>query len=105
MLRSWHLRLKWAEEIIFLRIFFFIKNSVFVETRRGGRVEITKKTNNKCQVGIIESHYFVSVLFFFCNMFHIFIHPQAVAARDTLSKALYSHLFDYLVKVRNTYIL
>lgn len=76
-----------------------------METRRGGRVEITKKTNNKYQVGIIESHYFVSVLFFFYNMFHIFIHPQAVAARDTLSKALYSHLFDYLVKVRNTYVL
>ena len=38
-------------------------------------------------------------------MFHIFINPQAVAARDTLSKALYSHLFDYLVKVRNTYVL
>ena len=44
-------------------ISFSVDNSVFMEIRCGGRIEITKKTNNKCQVDIVTCHYFVLVLF------------------------------------------
>lgn len=78
-------------DYFFENFFFFIKNSVFVETRRSGRVEITKKTNNKCQVGIIESHYFVSVLFFFVICFiSLYIHRQWLPAIPCLKP--YTHI-------------